>query len=77
MNEDLKSYSFLIADPELSDEDVTLANTLRKSQYLTLLESPLAKEMLAGSDKDALKSFKNFKAKPHSKQTSFISEIEL
>lgn len=76
-NGNLKSYSFLISDPELGDTDQTLMNTLRKSQYLTFLDSPLMKEMLAGSDKDALKSLKNFKAKPLVEQLISIPETEL
>lgn len=76
-NGKLKAYSFLISDPEGGDLDKGLVKTLKNSQFLTYLESPLVKEMLAGTDKDALKSLKNFKAKPVQDQLSSITESEL
>lgn len=72
-NADLKAYSFLLTDPEQGEVDEGLVNTLKKSQHLSYLESPLIKEMLAGSDKNTLKSLKYFKAK----KLSLAPEIEL
>ena len=47
-NPDLKCYSFLVTEGHRSLIDPELIKTLRKSQYLTYLDSPALNQMLTG-----------------------------
>ncbi|MCM8538563.1 MAG: hypothetical protein NE334_21655 [Lentisphaeraceae bacterium] len=49
VNPDLKCHSFLVSEGDRSSIDSELVKVLKKSQYLTYLDSPALNQMLTGT----------------------------